>query len=443
MISVQKLLEYSIAWNALESICYQLILFSHQYATYQVLTGAQYGIIGTCFSLIYLAITISNVGLDYSIGPFFSFAASSRENAWRIIGKPLIVHLCSIGTIGIIASQCAPYIWPTTASMPLIILALIFLSESLKKTVRTLLHCAFKNSLTTLIELMTITSYICSVWSFYFLGYGLNIYTIFYPMMITSWVSLLVLSIVTYQWYCNLPAQGIIPPPHRRIIKHRIYSYGSQLSTLFFSTNFLVPLFAWKFGIEYAAVLKLISYFSYFIHTLMYKIFGVSLQACFSALKLEEVGIKRQFFASITNRLYQILYGIFIFFAINHQQILSLKSMPSHHSLALVGYLFLMGTLIENFLVSYEQLYQTEEKTAYLSILNGVNVAALAILVFSQVVIDPIAFLCTFIALRICTIIGIAAGAFHLWRIRFEWKPQAKPIFCFISASLFFFFLTT
>lgn len=445
MTTIHKLFGYSAAWNMLESVWYQVMLFAHQCALYHILSATEYGKIGTLFSLIYLAIALFNFGLDSSISPFFLHASKSKNDAWKSIILPIILHLGTLLLIAVAGIGGAYYLDVSSFSLDAslcILMGLIFVSEALKKSLRTVLHCAFKNNLTTAIELITITGYIGIVWTLHFFGYVLGLYTLFVPMAITSLLSLSLLCITTYSWYCSLPHSGESPSPTSRIIRHRVCAYGTQLSNIFFSANFLVPLFAWQFGVEYAAILKLISYFTYFIHTVIYKAFGISLQACFAALKQEPISVKGHFFARTTNYLYQLLYGIFIFFAINYQKIWLLKKISTDQSIVIVGYLFFIGTLIENFLVSYEQLYQIEEKTAYLSILNVINIMLLAGLVATHSISSPISFLLIFIALRLCTIASIAIGAFYLWRIRPEWQPKIKPAFCFITISLIFFLLT-
>ena len=447
MTTIHKLFGYSAAWNMLESVWYQLMLFGHQCALYHILSAAEYGKMGALFSLVYLGVALFNFGLDSSISPFFLHATRSKRDAWQSIILPTAIHfgmlsLIATTSIGALYVFGLPSFLHTIPRSFFILVGLIFISEALKKTVRTILHCAFKNHLTTATELATITSYIGTVWTLHFFGYPLNLYTLFIPMAITSLLSLTLLCFITHSWYNSLPDLEQSPPLTGRILKHRVCAYGTQLSNIFFSANFLVPLFAWQFGVEYAAILKLISYFTYFIHTIIHKVFGISLQACFAALKQEDISVKQRFFVTITNNLYQLLYGIFIFFAINHQRILSLKQLSLDYSAAVVGYLFLIGTLIENFLVSYEQLYQTEEKTIYLSMLNIINILLLGFFVTTHSINSPITFLLIFIALRLCTIAGIAMGAFYLWRIRLEWKPQITPTFCFVTLSLFFFLLT-
>jgi len=447
MTTLHKLFSYSAAWNMLESIWYQLLLFIHQCTLYRILSATEYGKVGTLFSLIYLTIAVFNFGLDNSISPFFLHATQSKINAWRSIILPAAIHFCILSlivitSIGVLCFFGLPLFLQSIGLSFFILIGIMFISEALKKTIRTLLHCAFKNHLTTAIELITITSYITIIWTLHFFGYSLGLHTLFIPMVITSLLSLVSLGFITYSWYGDLSNTQTPALPANRILKHRCYAYGTQLSNIFFSANFLVPLFAWQFGIEYAAILKLISYLTHFIHTVIHKIFGVSLQACFAALKLDDISVKQRFFVTITSHLYQLLYGIFIFFAINYQRIVALKSISMNHSTVLVGYLFLIGTLIENFLVSYEQLYQAEEKTMYLSMLNFINILFLGVFAATQTVKSPITFLLTFIALRLCTIASIAIGAFYLWHIRPEWKPQLKPTFCFIAASLFFFLFT-
>jgi len=447
MATIQKLFGHSIRWNILESGLYQTMLFGHQYALYHTLSTTEYGTVGTLFSLVYLAIAVFNFGLNSSISPFFLHAIQSKNAAYRILFLPSIVNAVLLTGIAM-AGFFACYFLSTPVFLshmtPLLCLLALstLLTESLKKTVRTILHCAFKNTMTTAIEIATITSYISIIWTVHMLGHTINVYTLFTSMMVTSTVSLACLLKVAYHWYKGLPDSNMTTSiPTQRIVRHRLYSYGTQLTKMFFSANFLVPLFAWKFGIQYAAFLKFVSYLNYYIHTIMHKVFGVSLQSCFAAIKNESLDTKKQFFGSVTHYVYQLLYGIIIFCMINGFRIISLKHVSADQSVILTAYLFFIALLIENFLISYEELYQAEEKTGYISALNSIAIILTALIATTQIITQPTFFLLFFIIIRICTIIGIIVGAFYFWRIQINLKPHIQSTICFMLLSLFLLFM--
>lgn len=443
MTTLQKLLTLSIRWNLLESVYYQAMLFCHQWALYNTLPTTQYGKIGTLFSLIYLAITVFNFGLDSSISPFFATASQSKYAARKLILIPMIIQYGLISLIISLSMMLSMHMYPAFFSViptPLaFVFIAIFVTESIKKTVRTILQCAFKNTLTTSIEVATITTYTSAVWALYAFGHTLDLCTIFVPMAITSGASLICLLVVLKRWYRGLSDainDSTDVPSFTQIAHHRICAYITQLTSIFFSANLLVPLFAYKFGMEYAAILKFISYLNYFIHTIIHKVFGVSLQACFAAIKHESLYIKQQFFEMVTYYLYQLLYAIGIFLAINYQRIYMLNTQHSDHSVHSVGVLFFVCLLIENFLVSYEQLYQVEERYGYVSAINTITVTILGALLYVAAVQNPITFLVFFTALRICAIIALATLAFHLWGMRIKIKPNLTIATYVFSFSL-------
>jgi len=450
MISIKQRFGYSIRWNFLESVWYQLFLFSHQCTLYKTISAKQYGKIGTAFSLVYLAINLSNFGLDRSISPFFGTASQSRSLAYHIIMQPIIWQTGVLLTIAFLFCT-GLYILqnhPWCSNMPFelgLLIGCMFITEELKKTVRTVLHCAFKHNITTAIELCTVVSYIIMVWSSYYAGYPLDLQLVLIPMVITSAVSLCFLLYHLNAWYQSLPLiedEGVVTVPTARILHHRLGAYVSQLATLFFSANFLVPLFAWKCGLAYAALFKLISHFNNIVYMIIHKIFGASLQACFALMRQEENEMRSDFFGTATNYVYQLLYGIIIIAVINGTRFLALKKMNADSDILSIGYLFFISLLVENFFVSYEQLYQAEEKTAYLNLLNGANVIALLLFGMSSLSAHPIAFLLFFVAARLCALGLIGLHAYHQWRIPLQYSPQPITAISAILISLFLFFIT-
>lgn len=439
MTTIQQHFGFSVRWNILESVWYQVLLFGHQYALYSLLPATDYGLIGTYFSLVYLSIQIFNVGLDKSISPYFADAIQSKKSAYAILIQPIVWHflfllsIVSCGLIGIYYNRII------SLSLGLL-LGCMCISEALKKTVRSLLHCAFRHDITTVIELITISSYILCIWFYYYLGYPLNTYALLIPMVITSAISLIVLIYYAYQWFINLPdTDQYISISLHRMIRHRLGVYGTQLSTLFFSSNFLVPLFAWQYGLEYAAVLKLIGYLHHVLHTIIHKIVGSSLYSCFAALKYEQFHLKYHFFNQVTYYVYQLLYGIFIFIAVNYYHVVSFKDISVTSPLFLIGYLFFIAILIENFLVSYEQLYQAEEKTYYINSINSMCLFILLLFCLTPIITNPAYFLTFFIIIRSIAIMCIAWHAYCCWSIPIQYAPQfATILYAFLCSTFFF-----
>lgn len=443
MTTLQKLFTFSIRWNILESVCYQALFFGHQWALYHTLSAAHYGKIGTLFSLIYLAIAVSNLGLDSSISPFFAHASQSKYAAARLIIFPSALQYLITACIAILGVYGLSYVY-TSIPLPIyILLACIFVTESIKKTTRVVLQCAFKNNITTTIELGTIMSYISLVWMLYFSGNTLDVDTIFIPMAITSLMSLMCLLYVLYGWYQELPEDGTPVPSIGQVIHHRTCAYVTQLTSMFFSANLLVPLFAYKFGIEYSAVLKFVSHVNYFVHTIMHKVFGISLQSCFAAIKHQSMATKQRFFNISTYYLYQLLYSICIFLLINSQRILALKYTYTNQDTLFIGYLFFIFLLVENFLIAHEQLYQVEERTGYLSICNLGSIGIMLVLMYSSYIQSALTFLLYFTILRICTIALLGYIAFYLWGIRINIKPNATITISSLVISLLFFLAIT
>lgn len=416
MTTIYQFFSYSAFWNTVESISYQSILVLHQYALYQILPKNIYSSISICFSLIYLGISVCNFGLDNCIGPFFWHISETQSNALLFFKRLLLNHLYILLIISIVSIPCMYYFLRSdiTISM-LIIMAFLFIAESIKKTMRILLHCALINRRTTYIELTALLSYVFIIWMLYYHNYTLNNIAIFVPMTLISWISLLGLGYVMYEWYKQLPISHISSPAkvHTEIAHYRMQSYTTQLSRIAFSSNFLIPLFAWHCGIEYVGILKLVSYVSYFIYTVMYKIFGEALQSCLAlwhTINTHEE--QKDFFNTINHYMYSLLSGTIFIIYILAQYFNMLDTIKT------IGCLFFLCMFIENFIISYEKMYQHIKKNLYITLFNFINLIVFTSLTATPLIQTPFSFLTTFLLLRISTIIGIVLTGYYFWHIK-------------------------
>src|SRR5436190_6260509 len=95
-----------------------------------------------------------------------------------------------------------------------------------------------------------------------------------------------------YKWYLQLPLLSITQSNNLTsliITKNRICSYSHSMGKQLFSANVLVPLFAYFFGLESAAFLKLASYMIHGISIIIEKIIDPSSAVLFAHTKNESL----------------------------------------------------------------------------------------------------------------------------------------------------------
>ncbi len=423
-----------LRWNTLEAVIYQGSLLGHQIALFKAISPSLYGVVGTLFSLTYLIIAVSNLGLDATLAPFFTTLLSSKYSFRKILLPNIAPGLLFLGAIGLgiplilsllTISLSDPYVG--------IIIGLLALCEGIQKTLRTILQLAFYNKITALVDSIRVLSYIAAIWSLYGIGYELTIYLIFMPMLISSLCAMIIFGHYVYHLYTQLPESSSEPLektiPHRFRIA-RFFNFLNQMSHLIFSSNFLVPFFAMQFGFDIAGLFKLISSSAHSITILINKIFGHTTEALLAQVKEMDLTTKRAVFAKITSNIYQTLYAIIIFFVINHTVILSSQRTQVDTPWLLMS-LFFIVHLSEYFFMAYEKFYITHEKTAQLFCFTLITTAALMVGLRAAMGYGPLAILITMLTIRVISFLGIGTLSFYTWQI----KPNLtmQPYF-FISS---------
>jgi len=226
---------------------------------------------------------------------------------------------------------------------------------------------------------------------------------------------------------------------HLAFFKTRFFAFANHLTQVFFSSNTLVPLFALQFGLHHAGVLKFISTIAYSITAVMHKIFGHTSDVLMSDAKEMTLEFKRSVFHTITGRLHQVLYGLIIFLAINIHKLLLIPGLQDAQISWMLVYLFFIINITENFLITYERFYITEEKPNYLFFVN----AASAILAYAVMHLNhfeqPLITLLLVAVLRGIVFLAISALSLYYWKIKPVWKAQPMYLFCSLLFSILFF----
>jgi hypothetical protein len=368
-LHITQKLKNSLAWNAFESIFYQILLCIHQLALYKSVTATHYGYIGTALAITYLVASGLLLGLESAITPFLHQALSSKDHFKKIIIRPLIkqIFLLSLLGAGAVVLNDMGIIW-TSIRVPfsypfLALMGILALSEGLRKFFRTLLQLMFQARMIAVVELVLLLGYFGLVWGCFISGYELTTHLIFIPLLITSCIANCLYGLQVLANYRSLKNNTTQIPRalHTRIIHSRIINAFNSIGHMICSANFLIPIFAAIAGFEAAALFKLISYWCYIITPIMQRIFGLSSQALFATLKEYPVPEKLHVVSLLNKYLFNILSILFCAIVLTSFIISWLNGglIELAHWIMLSSFIVLL--LSENIIIVYEKYWVAEE----------------------------------------------------------------------------------
>ncbi len=442
MHSLYKRFISSVAWNAVESIVYHAMLLAHQIALFKTITPANYGLIGSIFAIIYLVITLMNLGLDTSLSPFFTRFSANKYAFYQFAITQILInytlYACILCGVFIAHYFFAASLFIKIDTLSLTIIAAIIATESIKQTAKALLQLAFKFKQTVFGEIGTITMFVCLVWGGFMYGFELNSPLIFSSMLIVSVIETMLFCFFLHRWYRALPTHKM--PTQRnigwQIGKTRLFNYCNQISKLIISGNLLVPLFAASFGLESAGILKLASNITHSITVVLEKIFGTSSSVILAQAKNMNLGAKQKLFLFMTNRANPILLCCLVFCLINYRSLLD----TSATSFIPILYLYFLIHFCDTFFIIYEKFYITEERAGYLLFFNIISLAPFA-LIFNYAH-SPVQTLVCILLTRILFYLLISIDSFIIWKIRPSLYLRPRYILGSLAISLIFFFIT-
>lgn len=263
------------------------MMILHQAMLFRTLELPLYGLVGSILSYIFFSELTLCLGLNNSAGTFLAIWSKSKKGFRLFFGWNLFINYIFCLLYFIIGYFFIPFMSP---GMYLIV-AITVIFEKNKQICKTLLHILFKSRLKLYIELLTFVSYLLLIWGQYCMGYDLTAYRLIVPLFITSGISLLVFAYAIFLWYQNLPDNdGVVidRPLAIRIIKNRFFAIAHKTSKRFFSSNFLVPMFATRFGMSEAGILKITTQVTYYTTLVLRKAFGNASSALFAHTKHDE-----------------------------------------------------------------------------------------------------------------------------------------------------------
>lgn len=396
----------SLHWNTLGAALYFLIFMINQSVLFACIDRATYGVIGTVFSSAYLLVGLLDGGLDASFSPFLSAWSTSQKSFRTFMGWSVSpTFLISVIALG--ALYCLkPFQSAFSASeyrLLFLLVSCIVLLEMMRKALRIILQLVFKNKMFAFGELVFIGLYSIALWTPYLVGKEITVWNIFGSLAGSSLVTCVFLAYGVYRWYQTLD-KDTHSQTHlslSRVARTRLSAWVHYSATSLFSSNFLVPVFAARFGFVQAAVFKLIGTIVQSTVSIIKKVFAASGSALFAHTRYETRMEKTAHFSLALGYLYQCIYMVFIFVVINHTVLSKTAPVAPTNIFFIIMTVFL--NLAEMLLVLHEQYFITNEKAELLALFN------LSLCAISMMIIYGFPFLSPAMALGIITVLRITA----------------------------------
>lgn len=439
-------------WNLFDAITSQGLLLAHHIITRNLLGIEFHGIFSCILSSFYFALIVLNIGLDYSLAPFVKQIIDNKTNfrsfiKWQLIPQFIFILICAlILYLGFFNLNILNLNFNYKLS---ILVALTFISESLRKTLKTFLQLAFLSKITAILEVLGMAIYITAVWLLYYFNY-LNNYN---SALNYSWLILFVVSIIQaiillfyfYKLYNQADlnkntSNNIEKLDNNKIWHTRFFVWLSSLTVQFFGSNFLVPLCGLYFGLEQASFLKIVSTIARWITTIIQKGFGISSSALLAHTKNLSSKEKAETFKYLSYTFNQIIYAALIFLIINGQKIVLSETITINIISWTTLYMILVLSFSENFFILYERWLIVEEKTQYLFLFNILNIIPIYYLVkYSNFTI--LSLIISILAIRVFMFIALTIFSFYKWRISPELAPNLKMVLFSTIFSVILYFL--
>lgn len=439
----------AISWNIINVFLYKIILQAHQACLFLAISQELFGLSGTLFSSIYFLISITNVGFDYFIITHHQMYTHSKESFKKLLPLFLVRMGCSTLALGLLYTlnkftyiQPIHFLTNQTSVTMLAILIIIFMSESIKKSLDILAQMSFLQKSITLFDISTLLLYLLFVWGSYFATGFISLYTIFVPMCMISIIECLLLFLRLRTYYKTLPvdtAQSSSSLPSKKtILQQQAMNYINQITKALFSPNFFIIVLAYNLGMTKAGYIKLFTDIIILLYMLLNRSFGLPSAALFSSLAqhanpthLNTEMIKHTFIR-ITNWYIQFLYALGItLFAVMVPYLLAQSHASSVITFNIIVFVF--AGFIEYLIISYEKWYLTQNKAWILATMNTISLIPYALLLYCASLMQPTLILAPIVGIRLLTLIIIIYVTYRKWNIMPSWKIEMPTIF--ISAT--------
>lgn len=464
-IPLKQTFRSSLYWNLLDSVGTQALLLVHHYFVRTSMSITFHGIYGTLLSLFYLAIILINMGLDYSLVPFFTYFTRTQKNRHHFIYYYLLPQWALVISAGFLLYLFAPPIFKLLSQLlpcsaqsnqavyitPLLIplIALSFITESIKKTIKYLLQLNFYVQLTSTVEFFGMLLYMALFWQAWLLGQTVTINSVWTVFLTVSALQCAILWIAFFYHISYLPdkheltKQEQMPNIYSRVIQNRLAVYINQITGQLFSSNFLVPICAFYLDLNQASYVKIVSGLAQWITLVSHKVFGVSSSALLAQTKSLSDYTHRTIFTFVSSYFYQALCALLLFFIINGPKLVTAQiTYPLQVTNWLALYAFLLISFIEGFLILYQNWYTFEEKAFIVSLANFMSFALFMLsisFVFTHVHTPIIYYFALIICLRLATLCALGIYSYYHWKTKPDFYISIQSMAIALLISVIFY----
>jgi hypothetical protein len=377
----------ALTWNSSATFFYKIVLLLHQILLYSVISKTLYGLQSTLFAIIYTIITVTNFGFSETLLPFFSTLSKTKQQfvqnwhhfIWHAITSIFISFLFYTITLNA-PGEFLHNIRIYCNKNVILIISMIILIESIKKSLIAMMQLAFLNKQIAYAEIIMLTIYIATVWSFFNIYGTLSIEIIFIPMLATLILEFFYLLCCFLNFYYQLPQANTRMPkiPFKVIFYQRICNYINQIIKTIYSPNFMTISIAYILGFKESATIKFFINIITLCYTCISKTIGVTTGAALSAMNQMPLQEIRSFFKQITMQYFKILsiLNIIISILIGY----ALYNNTITYMMALQIILFFIINLLEHLSITYEQLFISQGSV---STITSINIVGLILLIIS------------------------------------------------------------
>ena len=429
-------------WTLTGSIIYEVLKAIHYFCLFKYLDIVSYGFIGSLFAVIYLTSKFADIGNSYSISPFYNYIITSKQtfkktllNYYLLPQLPILLITTTIATYFYIK-----YFFNGNQQIFWALLPSLIILETIRSFLRYFLHITFKNRTIVLIELTIFMIYLSSIWTL-FLGFNFNLSPnlIFIPHLFDSGITVSIFIFLMLKQYNTLPQEKTKFPKglKKRIFHSRIFNYFLRISKDLFTSNFITPFFAAKFGLKQAGIFFLAGIVVTSLQSIVKAAISYPGNALLASIKNCPNKLKDEAFGILSTKLMVIISPLIIFTAINHKTLVRLSNLKDITSTTLSFLiLYLLITFIEFFFTLYEQFFILEEAGQRLFLFKLFEFMLLYAALTTNANASPSIILTSLIAIKVISLLIIAITAFYHWKIQPTFKISLNYFITCIGISL-------
>ncbi len=376
--SYQERFFLAVKWNTFESLGYQFVFVAHQIGLFWYCDKILYGKVGALFSACYVAVTLLVSGFDGGLLPFFKKFISDKRSFKTFVIEYVFPQFLGMiifaYSMWFLVIQVRPFFELSSATI--FLLTTFIVVEGIKKILKHLLYLAFYNRQTALYEVVQIIFYVLTVWGFRWLGFPFSVELFFVPFICYSTIFSFLCARKLLHYYRTLPFPDIfiVLPSVKAFFIIRMSVLVNQVSRAFFSSNFLIPLFALQGGFQEAGVLTFANYLTHACTSFFQKIALSPAEALFSRVKRLSLGLHYRALALVFYLFctLAIILGLFVFLK-GHACAESLGCGSLDRLTWTVIIFFFLIHLLESMFILYEKFFLMQERVRLLALGNALT----------------------------------------------------------------------